>query len=466
MSMRLAIVLAVLSRLTQAQPGQCNHKDGDYPGCGLSKLTHSSSQPRAGKEFMMKYFPVQVPGDECTGDECDCSATSSHAAWHIYQGRVYTTREISPGGGGPPPGNGFGMHLVNVPEHLTTGGLTTEEVESHFKTKLGDMTKFDSFMDFNAVFATTGLQKYKDTFKADGVKYLAGTWADPTGTGYTSIFVQVASSQLIVELCQKGSLTYDEGESQPVKLEQRLPTAALVAHDEHLTSSVGQSKNASVGSSVGSYIVSLGINHAASTQAMSKLENFYVTGMGTKKTHDSTENDVTKKCFLWPGATGNVCFTSRADSATAGSWKVGDFENMLNTVHTNLLKGHPFCAMDKWFDNHYAIDSQSASSSTILNYVNQENPLHACASDPQRGSGLAYVFDPTGWAIQLDLQVGLPSDCKSQLGETSKWGSRRRQKYNPACTTDTSKCGTGLSLMPLSPPTPPSQPAPPDSIVV
>jgi len=383
---------------------------------------------------MQKYFPVQVPGDECTDDVCDCSADSSHAAWHIYQGRVYTTRANAQGGGSPPPGNGFGLHLVNVPEHLTTGGLTTEEVEAHFKTKLGDMTKFDSFMDYNAVFATTGLQKYKDTFKSDGVKYLAGTWTDPSGTEYTSILVQVASSQLIMELCQKGSLTYDQDESRPVKLEQRLTASMLIAHDEHLTSTAGQSET----SSVGSNIVSLGINLAASTKSMAKIEDFYVTGMGTKKTHDSTENGVTKKCFLWPGASGNVCFTQRADSATAGSWKVGDFEDMVNTVHTNLLKGHPFCAMDKWFDNHYAIDSQSVSSSKIVDYVNKHNPMHVCAN-----GGLSYVFDPTGRGIQLDAQVSAPSDCASNSTHLEGPGG----KFNPACTTDTSKCGTGMSAV-------------------
>merc|ERR1719454_91908 len=196
---------------------------------------------------------------------------------------------------------------------------------------------------------------------------------------------------------------------------------------------------------------------------MAKLESFYVSGMGTKKIQDSAENNVTRKCFLWPGASGNVCFTNRPDSATAGDWKVGDFEDMLNTVHTNLLKGHPFCSMDKWFDNHYAIDSQSASASTILDYVNKEDPMHACANDPMRGSGLAYVFDPTGRGIQLDLQVGLPNDCKSQMIQETGNFSRRLQgggKYNPACTTDTSKCGASPSPTPPSPPSPPTPPTP------
>jgi hypothetical protein len=448
MSLWLVVFCALSICHSQAQPGQCNHKDGDYPGCGLSKLTHSSSQPTAGKTFMYKYFPVQTPGDECTDDVCDCDATSSHAAWHIKQGRVYTTRQISPSGGGAPPGNGFGLHLVDVPAHLTTGGLTTEQVEEHFASKLGDMSRFDSFMDFNAIFATSGLQNYKDTFKADGVKYLPAVWNGPKGSNYTSIIVQVPGSQLILELCQQGSLTYKEGEMQPVKLEQRVPDSTLAAHEEVLSTYYAKSG----ASSVGSYIVSLGVNRAVSAKAMTKLEEFYVTGMGTTKTHDSTEGDVIKKCFLWPGATGNLCFINRPDSATSGDWKVGNFEDMLNTVHSNLLSGHPFCPVDKWFDNHYAIDSQSVDASKILNYVNEKNPFHICASSgttefPPSSGGLKTIFDPTGWAIQLDVgSLGTPNDCNSEdkLPDSSTPGLQGGT-FNPACTTDTSKCGTGLS---------------------
>lgn len=448
---RLALIGSVGLELARAQPS-CDQTDGDYPGCGLSKFTHSSTQPKAGKTFMEKYFPVQTPGDECTDDVCDCDADSTHAAWHINQGRVYTTREVSPSGGGT-AGNGFGLHLVDVPEHLTTGGLSTEEVEAKFTAKLGDMTKFDSFMDYNAVFATTGLQKYKDTFTADGVKYLAGTWTDASGTEYTSVVVQVPGSQLILELCQKGSLTYGDTEAQPIKLEQRVPDSTLIAQDAKLFGNASQLGT----TSVGSYLVSLGINHAASAKAMEKLEDFYVSGMGTKKTHDATENDVTKKCFLWPGATGNICFTNRADSATAGDWKVGDFEDMLNKVHSTLLGGHPFCAVDKWFDNHYAIDSQSVDTSKILSYVNEKNPPHICSSGgpgglafPPSAGGLSVVFDPTGWGIQLDVgSAGTPNDCSSQHDMPTNTSGRLASggTFNPACTTDSSKCGSALEVV-------------------
>jgi hypothetical protein len=393
---------------------------------------------------MEKYFPVQTPGDECTNDVCDCDADANNAAWKITQGRVYTTREVSPSGGGP-PGNGFGLHLVDVPKHLTTGGLTTEQVEAQFASKLGDMTKFDSFMDYNAVFATSGLQGYKDAFKADNVKYLAGTWQDASGNQYTSIFVQIPGSQLILELCQKGDLTYEDTEVQPILLEQRVPSSTLIAHEARMTRN-GKKLSAA---SAGAYLVSLGINRAASSKAMAKLEDFYVNGMGTTKTHDATKDGVTKKCFLWPGATGNLCFTNRPDSATAGDWKVGDFEDMLNKVHSTLVGGHPFCVVDKWFDNHYAIDSQSADTSKILSYVNDKKPFHVCGGGPMGGNGLSTLFDPTGEGIQLDIGgLGTPDDCASEaamLGNSSQklWAG----PGNPACTTDSSKCGTDSDVV-------------------
>merc|ERR1711998_623128 len=106
-----------------------------------------------------------------------------------------------------------GLHLVSVPGHKTTGGDTVESVGSKFADKLGDMSAFDSFMDFNVVFATSSLQSYKSAFDRDGVKYLAGSWSDSKNSEYSSILVQVPGSQLILELVQKTSLTLIEGQS-------------------------------------------------------------------------------------------------------------------------------------------------------------------------------------------------------------------------------------------------------------
>jgi len=408
-----------------AQPS-CNQVDGDYPGCGISKVTHAASQPKAGKTWMYKYFNVQTPGDECSNDECDCSSTGAPT---IEQGRVYTTRQISPSGG-MSPGNGFGMHLVSVPGHKTTGGETVESVESKFQEKLGDMSKFDSFMDFNVVFATSSLQSYKSAFDRDGVKYLVGSWSNTEGQQYSSLLVHVPSSQLILELVQKTSLELSEGQVS-VQMEQRVPDSILNEQDSAMSGEA-------VADTTSDYIVSLVVNRAASSKAMSELEEFYVDGMGTTKTHDATENGASKMCFLWPGASVNICFTNRADSETSTSFKVGDFEDMLNSAHQTILEGHPWCPMDRWFDNHYAIDSHSVDNSKILSYVNSKKPFHTCGSNPMSGSGMSAIFDPTGLGIQLDTGIGLPNDCSSLTSPA--WMEAAHS--NPACTIDTSQCGS------------------------
>merc|ERR1719453_1588394 len=367
-----------------AQPS-CNQVDGDYPGCGISKMTHASSQPKASKTWMYKYFNVQTPGDECNNDECDCSSTGAPT---IEQGRVFTTRQISPTGG-MAPGNGFGLHLVSVPGHKTTGGDTVESVESKFIEKLGDMSSFDSFMDFNVVFATSSLQSYKSAFDRDGVKYLLGTWSNTAGQQYSSLLVQVPGSQLLLELVQKSSLELAEGEVA-VQMEQRVPDSVLSEQDSRMSGEA-------VSDTTSDYIVSLVVNRAASSTAMSQLEDFYVGGMGTTKSLDSTENGASKKCFLWPGASVHICFTNRADSETSGSFKVGDLEDVLNGAHKAIIDGHPFCPMDRWFDNHYAIDSHTVNSNKILSYINSNKPFHTCAA-----TGMSAIFDPTGLGIQMD----------------------------------------------------------------
>lgn len=311
-----------------------------------------------------------------------------------------------------------------------------EEVETHFSEKLGDMTKFDSFMDFNVVFATSSLQSYKTAFDRDGVKYLVGSWSDSQNNQYSSILVQVPGSQLIMELVQKTTLQFNEGEQAPVKLEQRVPDLVLASQVNRLSGD-GADETTS------DYIVSLVVNRAASAEAMSKLEEFYVSGMGTEKTHDST-GDASKKCFLWPGATVNICFTNRADSETSTSFKVGDFENMLNTVHKTIIDGHSWCPMDRWFDNHYAIDSRSVDNSKILSYINSKKPFHTCGSNPMRGTGLSAIFDPTGLGIQMDTGTSLPDDCNSAA---LSYNASDSGHGNPACTVDTSKCGSLTSVL-------------------
>jgi len=409
------------------------------PGNGISKSTYSCNNPVAAKEFLYKYFPVGTPGDECDSDICICPAVGSTPEWLIQQGRVYALETLTPS---PPmpgsPGNGFGLHCVNVSNHVTTGGLSTAEVEAHFSSKLGDMSTFDSFMDFNVMFYTTGLEAYVTALKADSVPMYTSTW-EYNATTWTSVFIQVPNTQMIIELCQDTTLT-------TLKATHHATPRATTRAMEKVQSMVHPLTETSTATSP-AIITPLAVNRAVSAKALAALEDFYVTGMGTKMLEDTVTAEYTRKCFLWSGSSVDVCFYHRSDDATKGDFKVGDMEAMLNTVHQNVLGNSPLCGNDKWFDNHYAIDSMTADTSSIVPYIEENNVLHHCATS----STLASIYDPTGWGIQLDMQFSsAPSDCSSssqlsaQADVEDRWGSIQKLAYggsrklqntfNPACT--------------------------------
>merc|ERR1712137_1211058 len=158
---------------------------------------------------------------------------------------------------------------------------------------------------------------------------------------------------MILELTSKKTLSASTGRAPVNLLKPRLSPNAI-AYIDAIAEAEDELKDS------GASLSPISVNRAVSSATLAKLDDFYVNGMGAKKVSDHSANGVSRKCYLWSGATVDVCFTSRADSATKGDFKVADFENMLNTVHKNIIVGHPYCQVDKWEDNHYAIDSFSA----------------------------------------------------------------------------------------------------------
>jgi len=424
------------------------HVSAQSVGQGVSKSTYSTSDPVAAWTWMKKYLVDSsgndlwcTPSDECTNNICTCDA-----GWTIPQGRVYlkSSSSYSCGSCWSHAGCGFGLHHVNVSGHLTTGGMDTATVEGEFTTKLADMdTRYDSFLDYNVVLSTTELSNYKTTFAAAGIKTHTGTWSsETTNTDYTSLLVQVPNTQMVIEFVQASSgvnLTLSADEPPPTQMEQRVSDKVLG------TINTG---NTALGA--------LAVNRGASSYGIGKVSDFY-TGMGATATLDRTEvgatgSASTKKCFLWTGATTEVCYTNRPDTDTKGDFTTCKFEDMLNTVHHNLMSDHPLCGMDKWEDNHYAIDSHTADTSKIVSYIDSAKPYHYCEAAMGPGAGgnsLHYVWDPVGWGIQLDMQFSsAPSDCSSRRSAAQVFplaeNSRKllsRGTSNPACDASTD-CAT------------------------
>ena len=76
---------------------------GQAPGDGISKSTYASSSPISGMNFLLQYFPMVRPGDECTNDVCDCGD------WEISQGRLFALTSKTQSTCYVSPGCGFGL---------------------------------------------------------------------------------------------------------------------------------------------------------------------------------------------------------------------------------------------------------------------------------------------------------------------------------------------------------------------
>ena len=277
--------------------------------------------------------------------------------------------------------------------------MSTSAVEAEFTSKLGDMSSFDAFMDCNVALYTTQLDSYISTFDADGVDYLATTWTDQSSV--YGISLHVPCTQMLIELMSLNSAL----------LSRRSASSSGRVHafsprERRASESALARARAIAEASATSILTVISLSRAASD--LSAIDAFYSTGMACSTTLSVDADDYSKCCYLWDtaSATADVCFTTREPSETAGSFKVADFEDMLNTVHANAVASD--CS-NKWVDNHYAVDGQRKSADYIVDYIESSGAYFYCS-----GTQVHYVVDPTGFGIQLDLSFsGSASICTS-----------------------------------------------------
>lgn len=278
-------------------------------------------------------------------------------------------------------------------------------------------------MDYNVALLTSDLNSYAAAFSADGVPYLAIQW-DDQGEPYHGLVVHVPSSQMVLEIMASnatGSTSLIANHPNLViSSERRAPTSALARAKKTLESS----------SSSSGLLAALVVNRAASD--VDAIDEFYSNGMQLTTTFSSDGNDgdgdgdggVSRRCYLWPSATVDVCFTSRSNpNATSTDFSVKDFEDMLNSAHESVVTGGETCN-NKWMDNHYAIDSMGSTSFDYVATYIEATPgtYYYCDS----ATSLHYVVDPTGeikmsgeWCLLL-----LFLSCDSSVRE------RERERNN------------------------------------
>lgn len=401
----------------------------DGAGSGLSKSTYAATTPVVGKEFLLKYFSTEEVDDECTNDVCTCS--DDDETWYIQQGRVSISSSSS-NGYGAGVSSGFGMHMVNLTNRLTTGGNSVQEVEAYFAEKFDNMMTtqvLDSFMDYNIGLYTSDLDSLVSTFESDSIDYFSMTW-DSDSTTWYSVIVLVPTSHMVLEVMSESSSILAQRKASLYKSKSRLSPRVVTSV---LDSFTGSNSTTKAGSSSSTSTVSvIRVNRAASD--LTVIDTFYQDVMGATLDIEESDDDVSRYCYLYSGATVELCFSKRDDSATYGDFKVSSMEDQLNAVHANLL-AKPTCGTDKWLDNHHAYDSMSYSATDLVTYLDSDasSTYYYCEPSSSFFSttySLHYVIDPTGWGIQLDVQISSsPSGCSASADAEELVGST----YNPAC---------------------------------
>merc|ERR1712228_420757 len=145
-------------------------------------------------------------------------------------------------------------------------------------TKLGDMKEYDSFMDYSVSFYTSGVAQYAAAFDQGNVPYYTTTWQasnDADAQTYTSLIVQVPHTQMILELTSKKSLALGA---------TRRPIHASAAHERRASPrALAMIEELEEVEDTGASLSPLSVNRAVSSATMAKMDDFYVTGMGAKK---------------------------------------------------------------------------------------------------------------------------------------------------------------------------------------
>merc|ERR1719454_1946762 len=216
------------------------------PNCQLYSAENSGSS--SSKDVSMT--PSSVDQSKSVGNACSYKSGQSYGStntmWKVYANNevqccnacistkgcaaaTFTTSSSDHSGGfGPQSWEGFGIHLPNVLNAKTTGGISVDELEAKYAARIGDHSKFDAFMDYSTAFFTYDLQHYIDIFKADNVKHFLGQWTDGSKRQWYSMIFLVPQSTYVIELISQ----HATGASSAPEIEQRMSDALCTSHSK------------------------------------------------------------------------------------------------------------------------------------------------------------------------------------------------------------------------------------------
>jgi hypothetical protein len=279
---------------------------------------------------------------------------------------------------GPQSWEGFGIHLPDVTAAKTTGGISVDELEAKYASRLGDHSEFDAFMDYSTAFYTYDLQHYIDIFKADDVQHFLGQWKDGSSRQWYSMIFLVPQSSYVIELI---SMQASVGASSLPEMEQRMSDALCTTWSKGSKSDNNAMEPVS-------------INRASSD--LDAIDNAYSTYMGLSSSHTFSDSKVQRNCYS-TSSSFDVCFTKRESSSNADAiFSVADHEDNMWAIHAGVMGTDP-TVTDKMTDSHGGF---SVSTTKLQKYYKQNDFATLLKNRLAYACAQSYVIDPTGFSIQ------------------------------------------------------------------
>merc|ERR1712048_186429 len=352
-------------------PGGSSH---DGMGNGVAKSTHACSNASAytARIFEQKYLPFTDADDDCSNHVCKCGV----------QSRVETSSD-------------FGLHCTyaagaNECRAKANGGVSVEEIEALFTSKLGDWSSHGSdanvraWSDYHTSFYYgAGLDSLVSNLKKDGVRYHSGSWSNSTGI-YYSVMIHVPSTQVVIEIwsdsCSScGSYVFEEVRQDTSKLLLKSSASSAEFYATQVSRAVDD-----LTVIIDFYKQAFGLSPKNGTQTLSDGSEYVDFNFGT---------DVDIRYMKRTGQTG--------DKTT--DW----FQNLLVTTGKHYMTGITAC-WPVWGDNHFAYDG-SYSTANVLSGASKTT-FGLYYKPVSAGQAIqAYLLEPSGWQIQLDGQYTAPS---------------------------------------------------------
>jgi len=383
------------------------------PGRGVSKDTRACSAGIIDDvyNFMMKYFPVEEADDDCLERKCTCGS-EARVSLLTNTSRSEVERRRKPAGklrrkqfGESSDIQGFGLHCVYAAgkggaRATQSGSMSQEELENIISGKLGSMSTYDVFMEYNTGLYTSDISSFVAALDSDSVEYYTINWGTKDGN-FLSVLVHPPESTIVHEVIGPAS-------SAPHGLLKRAVKQTGTRFSFNYLGGLKGAPPTSTGT-----MSALWVSRASTNITRDEIYFKDIFGLSDTNFEKSFGTDPLGNSYdqveiqMSDMASTKYRLVQPADTSS-GTYSVGWWESYNNAVHDQYMTS-PTCGWDILGDNHNAFDWTTGGfdQRTIMANMASAGYPYFC-KDAGSGQTHCYCYTPFGYQIQLDGTYSSP----------------------------------------------------------